>query len=793
MLLRRDLERMAFVNLSLLLGGAFVAIPVVLHLIMRQKPRQFVFPALRFVQQRRIANQRRLQLRHWILLALRCLALGLLAIALARPSVAAAALSNWVVIGLLAAATVVIALIALAAWLRKSPPYLTTGLAGAAAALAITLLVTGWRAVYGGPPVLGDQEAPVAAVLVVDTSPRMEYRHGNQTRLARAREKAEWLLKQLPADSEVAVVDSRSGSGAFAVDRAAAAKMIERLRPTGTPRPLAEVVQGAIQLAQQNERPRKEIYVFTDLARGAWESPATTALREQLAKHAEVLLYLIDVGVEKPLNYSLGDLTLSSDVLAPGSALEMEVDVRAAGPGGTRAVEVQLEEPDPTLPILRDGEPVLPKSVRRGIQEIKLDAGDSERVRFSLRGLAPGVHQGLVRLLGEDGLALDDVRYFAVEVQEAAPVLVVAPAGVSTNYLTEALAPREKRDTGQAMFRCDTIDQSRLAATDLSAYRAVALLDPTPLTPDEWTRLGEYADGGGGVAIFLGHNAEPLASFQDPAAIGVLGGKLTRQTRSTGDLYLAPRSYDHPVMNVLRQIEANVPWNRYPVYYHWNLDELTADARTIIPYGNNKPALVEQRRGRGSVLTLTTPISDSARPAGYATWNRLATGEEAWPCFVLVNEMMLYLVGNSQSRLNLLTGQAAVLPNDETIYPDRYQLFTPLDQPQEVVARDGRLTIRFTDNPGGYRLRGQRDGPLVRGFAVNFPGGTSDLSRVEPKQLEEWLGEGRFQIARDEEEIDRAVGNDRVGSEFYPLLMSLVAVALGLEYVLANRFYKPQD
>ena len=82
---------MAFVNLSLLTGGMFVAIPVVLHLIMRQRPKQIVFPALRFIQQRRIANQRRLQLRHWLLLALRCGAIGLVALALARPSVASAA------------------------------------------------------------------------------------------------------------------------------------------------------------------------------------------------------------------------------------------------------------------------------------------------------------------------------------------------------------------------------------------------------------------------------------------------------------------------------------------------------------------------------------------------------------------------------------------------------------------------------------------------------------------------------------------------------------------------------
>ncbi|HZN36006.1 MAG TPA: BatA domain-containing protein, partial [Pirellulaceae bacterium] len=74
---------MAFINLSLLAGGLLVAIPVVLHLIMRQRPKQFIFPALRFIQQRRIANQRRLQLRHWLLLALRCGAIGLFALALA--------------------------------------------------------------------------------------------------------------------------------------------------------------------------------------------------------------------------------------------------------------------------------------------------------------------------------------------------------------------------------------------------------------------------------------------------------------------------------------------------------------------------------------------------------------------------------------------------------------------------------------------------------------------------------------------------------------------------------------
>src|ERR1041385_2759798 len=105
---------MAFVNLSLLVGGVLIAIPVVLHLIMRQRPKQFVFPALRFIHERRLANQRKLQLRHWLLLALRCAAVALIVLALARPSVASGALSSWVAAALLAALAVLAGVLALA-------------------------------------------------------------------------------------------------------------------------------------------------------------------------------------------------------------------------------------------------------------------------------------------------------------------------------------------------------------------------------------------------------------------------------------------------------------------------------------------------------------------------------------------------------------------------------------------------------------------------------------------------------------------------------------------------------
>jgi hypothetical protein len=795
---------MAFLNVSLLAGGALMAIPVLLHLLMRQKPRQLVFPALRFVKERRESNTRRLRLRHWLLLALRCAAVGLAVLALARPSVASALWGNYVALGLVGLALLAALLLTGVAVARKLAAPLIAALALTAVGLGAAWLVFAYRAAFTGRSVLGSQEVPVAAVLVVDTSPRMEYRHENQTRLEVAQETAAWLIKQLPADSEVAVVDSRPGGATFAIDRTAAEKGIQRLRPTGTPRPLPEVILSAVGLARQNTRPRKEVYVLSDLTAAAWRTDQPADLQKTLADGSDVQLYVIDVGAEQPRNFSLGELELSSQVLPPGAKPTIEVEVKAIGTGGERQVELRLEEHDPTLPIIRDGKPVLPKTFRSDVKTVTLQPGESQRVTLQVQGVAGqtrnpepetrnlplplGTHQGLVRILGEDGLALDDVRYFAVEVQPDWPIAVFAPPGVRTDDQVRAL-----RNNPKARFRCDVLPQEELANKTLDDYRAVCLLDPLPLPEEVWDKLAAYAQSGGGVAVALGNSAQPPAAFQQEPAQVVLGGKLTRQTRSAGDLYLSPSSYDHPVLAEFRAIEANVPWDRYPVFYHWNLDELREGARTIIAYGDNKPALVENRLGRGRVLVLTTPITDPLRPRGRKTWNELWYGDDAWPGFVLWNEMLLYLVGAGQAQLNYHAGETAVLANDPAKDPERYQLFSPLEEPQDVLAREERVTVRFTDYPGAYRLRGQHGGPVVRGFAVNLQPDVGDLSRLPREKLEELLGKERFQFARSREEINRAVGVDRIGSEFYPLLVTLLALTLGMEHLLASKFYRKDD
>src|SRR5436190_749384 len=137
----------AFLSPMVLFGALLVAVPIVIHLVMRKKPKLLIFPALQFLQQRRKTNLRKLRLRHLLLLALRVLLILLIAFALARP--------------------------------------LATNLPGE--------LIVG---------------RPLGVVMVFDTSLSMDYKVEGKTRLDQAKEQAQTFLKSLPGGSEVAVVDT---------------------------------------------------------------------------------------------------------------------------------------------------------------------------------------------------------------------------------------------------------------------------------------------------------------------------------------------------------------------------------------------------------------------------------------------------------------------------------------------------------------------------------------------------------------------------------------------------------
>ncbi len=719
---------MDFVNPALLAGASLVALPIILHLVMRQKPKHFEFPALRFIQKRQDANRRKLRLRHLLLLLLRVAAIALLAAALARP----------------------------------------------------TLKATGG---------IGDQEAPVAAALVFDTSPRMEYIHENQSRLAAAQESSLTLLTRLPPESQVAVVDSRHGEPAFQIDLASAKERIGRMQSTAVGRSLGESLKGAVELLAKSELSRKEIYLFTDLAAAAWDDISAQGLQAELARLPEAGLYIVDVGVKSPQNVALDPPRLSAQVLAKNRDWTLSVDLVSTGAQAERLVQVQI--PD------AEGKPQT-----RGQETVQLGPGESRNIDFHMQGLETGVHQGHVQLGTHDALVLDDTRYITIEVRPPWNVLLVAadPPEESAWELWEALAPTEFRKS-KARFECEVIGFDGLADRSLDEFSAVCLLDPPPLAAAAWSHLTDYVEAGGGLALFLGPAAQPLEAMNQPAALALLPGPLSIQARHPdGNITLNTDDGEHPLLNRFRPLRGTALWEGLPVLRYWQFGELATGVAAIVTYSNNRPALLERTVGKGRVLTLTTPVSEvgnlsagDARSREGERWNLLFAGFESWPFLMFTNELMLYLVGSTDSRLNYESGQVAVLRLAPEERFESYLLSTPKrDQVRQLADSTGTaLSVAATDTVGNYRVRagGQNSGVQL-GFSVNQPAEFSQLERLPRQRLDELLGERPFSLVEDRTQIDRAVHAGRVGRElFAPIMLVIVMVLVG-EHLLANRFYR---
>ncbi len=76
---------MGLLNPLFLLAGLAIAIPLLIHLLHRQRVREFVFPALRYLKRTERDHARRIKLRQLLVLLLRIGALLMLALAGARP------------------------------------------------------------------------------------------------------------------------------------------------------------------------------------------------------------------------------------------------------------------------------------------------------------------------------------------------------------------------------------------------------------------------------------------------------------------------------------------------------------------------------------------------------------------------------------------------------------------------------------------------------------------------------------------------------------------------------------
>ena len=796
---------MTWVNFAMLgVGGLLISVPIVLHFLMQPKPVEMVFPAMRFLIAGRQTNRSKMRVRHFLLLLLRCLLIALVAVALAGPSVASNEFGNWLTLGGIGFSGLIVAGVLAFALYGKSSKRLLV-------AILIVLLLGhlaygGWAAskllTSESTQLLGDAQAPVAALIVIDTSPRMEYVSENSTGLEKAKEAAISLIRQFPPDSQVCVLATDNDRPFFSIDLAAAERRIESLATDYSGASVPNAMVAGLRILKKTTQDRKEVYVVTDLTQQSWVGENPKLLVKQLGKDSGISTFVFDVGVLDATNFSLGPLKLANAEISSRGKLSISTELTRFGPADQRSVKMVIEKRELPLPVIRDGVSRFPGEfieAQRVTADIREDASVPLKFSFSQR-LELGVYHGRIELEGQDGLAVDNQRYFTFRVGETKNALIVHPDGVNPRVMESLLTPRDKVEAGTARYESVTMDQMTFSQLeDWNDYDAIYLLDPSPWEDEVWERLESFVFNGGGLAVFLGHNAanggiaDP--SFTTPAAARILSGPLEQQWfNEEPDLFLSPKDLVHPVFDSIRDNESTVLWNRFPVFIHWGIEPGMEDGiptQTLLRYGNREPAVIERAIGSGRVIVMTTPITEYGFVTQRESWNSLLSGNPV-PAFLLLDGIASYLVEGDAESLNVLVAQTAVLNNDLRKFPESYQAFAPDPEKPPTVLNsvDNKIRYRFIDEPGQYRLKGQFDQQIVlRGFSANIGNSVTDLTRIEMDELDAFLGADQYQLATKQEELRRQQGTMRRGKEFYPLIVVLMLVVLAVEYLMSNRFY----
>jgi hypothetical protein len=740
---------MTFIHGYLLGGLLLVGVPVLLHLIMRQKPRQLQFPAFRFLRQRHLINRRKLRLQHLLLLLLRMGVIAALCLALARPRVAAERVAA-----------------------------------------------------------LFNNERPVAAVLIFDTSPSMEYSAAGHTRLEEAKQRARELLDEMDAASQTALLDSGDDAGTGGAEwmsPALAQTRIDGLRIHPANAALNRQIDRAVRLLEKvgesEEPPPRFLYLFSDRTLASWDAHAGPRTVPE-----GIRALFVDVGAEKPKDLAIDKVEIVPPIVAPGDRIQIQVTVRATGTDFDTELLCQLDN---------DADSGRPPDKKA----IQLAAGQGRVLVFE-REVPPRpqgapvemTYQVTVRHQTADALPFNNACFGTFVMRERRKVLTIV-----------ADKPSDRRDAGPTgpvpwkawqtalkvgeLFECDirpAAEADKLEDKALRSYAVVCLFQIEP-SAGTWQKLARYVRGGGGLVLVPGGEEmrQTVRQYnEDGNKAGLLPGTLQKiEINPPGDRITLWSSFrvPHPIPGffdkAIRTADPDFgkPQSWPGVNAFWAVKPELTNTVVLASYADEEhhPALLDRTVGRGHVILFTTPLDtrelDRNRP-----WHNY-WGLDSSFGLVLEDQVCRYLAGDSaRPELNYFCGQTPRLPLPSAPAP-----YT-LDGPGLAIAEtniklqegDTSLSLPQAVVPGNYAVHDSRK-RIVAACSLNVRPQESELERVPTEEIESVLGkESLLQVGRTISMNDALTGMRPPPLELLPWMMMAVLLVLTVESMLANRFYR---
>lgn len=745
----------AFLN-PLLLGGLGLSVlPIVIHLLSRRQFRRIEWGATRFLLEAEKENRRRVRFEQWLLVALRCLAMSLLALLIARPYVQPGVLAS----------------------------------------------------------LLGGQ-GEVHRILVIDDSPSLGYRGSAGQEFAVLRDAAVRLLAWIRQEtgSDPISVYRTSQPDAPLLERTPLTDAtldelrvrITELRPCDVParpRRLLETIAG--NLSATGHLARADLYLLSDFQRSEWLAfdAAAQSVFEPLRSMGRGDVRVVLLSAASPIRENTAVVQIGFERFQTVAGLPAMVTATVANytRQPLRDVRLQVETDGAASPTVAMDQPIEPGQTRAVTFEVTFP---DEGHRVLTVGLSSG-----------DNLAIDDTRRMATHVKPAIVALLVNgqpssdPLRDEVHLLRSALAPPGPFSSG---IRVDVIDPPDLESVDLRRFDCVWLCNVPPPGDAAAAALREYVETGGGLLVFLGEEVGDAVEFNRAlyaGGSGVLPAPLEGppQRAASGEGFQIVRSEEHPVTAAFPGGASVSEYVRFRSFYRCIEDPGPASAEAS-PTPARPPAvvlarftdaarsaaLIERSLGRGRTLLFTSSVD-----LDWNDWARSADGSYV----VAMLELAQYAARRSDNPPATLTGEPieVVVPADEY---EMVALVKPPDYPErpptEARARDaggtaGRMTLvgPIAMRSGTYtvELMQRGLGPEPRPVCANIHPAESDLSVARPAELIAALAPIPAEFVQAADSF--LPSGEQTRRELWPSVLLALVTVLMLEQTLAWRFGTP--
>ncbi len=697
---------LTFGNLLLMAGAALVGVPILIHLLNRMRYKIVHWAAMEFLLQAYREERRRVQLEHWILLAMRCLIVLALVFAVADPAIR-----------------------------------------------------------YSGLGAVGSQ--PTERILLLDDTYSMGQAVRGETAFTLARVEIERLLESLSdsrsRDTVTLVLASAPEKPLFdsmALSQENLGKFKDALRglepsdqATATRDVLARFHQAIV---GRREGAQRVVYFFSDYRAHDWRPEDWKAVADPASVPGldrDTQWVLVDVGEPDPANLSIVGVETRPREAVAGIEFELAVRVANRGDRPVRNVAVSVRIGD---------------EIQREKEIEAIPAGQVGEAVLGLRLTTPGEYP-ITASIEPDPLAADDVQYGQVQVLPDHAILLVDrdPPGYQmmreTYFLARALAPKGLQRSGLAT-RVVGDDEFR-DVKDFDEFSVVFLCNLPPISTQRVHDLEGYVQRGGAVVFYLGDQVDPADYNREYWKDGE--GLLPYPIEPARDLFDAaggegmPAHFDpdpkaHPLMapfagatRLLQEVEVSRAFGVTVT------EEAPAGSNVVLRCTDPQRtvAIAEKTVGRGRTYLITTTADLGTMSMNDKGWNDWLKGAG----YLVFNQLLVHHV------LSMRPVDPARRPGSPIRFPidisrfDRRVRFTPhaeLESPSsyEEPARESKsgeaqgLWVEFdkTQEVGLYRfdLTPKTGGdPAPRFVAITLDPADGQLVKAGQARVKDVIGE----------------------------------------------------